>query len=34
LAHITEVLHCNPEVASTDAIDFMIVMLQDAKILN
>jgi len=34
LAHITEVLHCNPEVASPDAIDFMIVMLQDAKNLN
>jgi hypothetical protein len=31
LAHITEVLHCNPEVASTDAIDFMIDMLKDAK---
>jgi hypothetical protein len=31
LAHITEVLHCNPEVASPDAIDFMIDMLKDAK---
>jgi hypothetical protein len=31
LAHITEVLHCNPMVASHDAIDFMIDMLKDAK---
>ena len=31
LAHITEVLHCNPMVASPDAIDFMIDMLKDAK---
>jgi hypothetical protein len=31
LAHITEVLHCNPVVASPDAIDFMIDMLKDAK---
>lgn len=31
LAHITEVLYCNPMVASTDAIDFMIDMLKDAK---
>lgn len=31
LAHITEVLHCNPEVASTAAIDFMTDMLGDTK---
>lgn len=31
LAHITEVLHCNPVVASEQAIDFMIDMLKDAK---
>jgi hypothetical protein len=31
LAHITEVLHCNPMVAQHEAIDFMILMLKDAK---
>ena len=30
LAHITEVLHCNPEVAHR-GIEFMIDMLKDAK---
>ena len=31
LAHITEVLHCDPQVASHEAIDFMIHMLKNAK---
>ena len=31
LAHITEVLDCNNQVATDDAIDFMIDMLKDTK---
>ena len=31
LAHITEVLNCNPQVVSELAIDFMIDMLKDTK---
>lgn len=31
LAHITEILHCNSEVANNEAIDFMIDMLKDTK---
>ena len=31
LAYISEILHCNPLVASHEAIDFMIQMLKDAK---
>ena len=31
LAHITEVLNCNPQVVSDLAIDFMIDMLKDTK---
>ena len=31
LAHITEVLDCNNQVATEDAIDFMIDMLKDTK---
>lgn len=31
MAHITEVLNCNEQVASNDAIDFMIDMLKDSK---
>ena len=31
LAHITEVLNCNENVASDEAVDFMIDMLKDTK---
>ena len=31
LAHISEVLDCNPATASDEAIEFMIDMLRDTK---
>ena len=31
LAHMTEVLHCNSNVATNKAIDFMMTMLRDQK---
>jgi ABC-type transporter Mla MlaB component len=31
IAHMTEVLHCNPQVASTQTMEFMMTMLKDTK---
>jgi hypothetical protein len=31
IAHMTEVLHCNHQVASTQTMEFMMTMLKDTK---